>query len=136
MKSSRGDAPRNAAEHLLDHPAVLLRLEHVLEAIHRDFGALHLANQRRVGERVQIRERLDVDAVGLPVEEQRVRLDRVEHRRGGPLRDVRVNGAQVFGQDGRRRAVVRPDVLEHRAVARLLGMMIDDQVDAVKRPPK
>ena len=104
---------------------------HVVEPLERDFGALHLADQRGVGERIEIRERLEVDAVGLAVEEQRVRLDRVEHRRRRALRDVHVDGAQVLGEDRRRRAVVGADVLEHRGVARLLGMMIDDEIDAV-----
>ena len=84
-----------------------------------------------VGERVEVRERLDVHAVGLPVEEQRVRLDRVEHRRRRALRDVHVHGAQVLGENRARRSVVGADVLEHRRVARLLGVMVDDEVDAV-----
>ena len=49
-----------------------------------------------VGERVEIRERLDVDAVRLTVEEQRVRLDGVEHRGRHALRDVDVDRAQVL----------------------------------------
>ena len=65
----------------------------------RDFRAFHLADQRGVGQRIQVRERLEIDAVGLAVEEQRVRLDRVEHRRRRALRDVDVDGAQVLGQD-------------------------------------
>ena len=131
MKSSRGDAAEERAEHLLDHLAVLLRLQHVLEPLHRDFRALHLADERGVGQRVEVRERLEVDAVRLAVEEQRVGLDRVEHRRGGALGDVGVDGAQVLGQDRGRRSVVGADVLEDRAVAGLLRMVVDDQVDAV-----
>ena len=38
----------------------------------------------------------------------------------------------MLGENGRRRAVVRPDILEDGAVARLLGMMIDHQVHAVE----
>ena len=121
------------AEHLLDHPPVLLGLQDVLEPLHRDFRAFHLADQRRVGQRVEIRERLDVHAVGLAVEEQRVRLDRVEHRRRDALGDVRVHRAQVLGQDRGRRSVVGADVLVDRRVARLLGVMVDHQVDAVDR---
>ena len=93
----------------------------------------HLPDHRGVGQRVEVREGLDVDAVRLAVEEQRVRLDRVEHRRRRPLGDVGVDGAQVLGQDRGGRAVVGADVLEHRAVAGLLGMMIDHEVDAMER---
>ena len=42
---------------------------------------------------------------------QRVGLDAVEQRGGEALRDLRVGGAQVLGEDRRRRAVRRPDVL-------------------------
>ena len=121
------------AEDLLGHHAVLLRLHDVLQAIHRDFRALHLADERGVGQRVEIRERLDVDAVGLAVEEQRVGLDRVEHRRRDALGDVHVHGTQVLGQDRGRRAVVHADVFVDRRVAGLLGVMVDDQTDAVDR---
>ena len=97
----------------------------------RDLRALHLPDHLRVGERIEIRERLEVDAVGLPVEEQRVRLDRVQHRRRRALGNVDVDGPQVLGQDRGRRSVFRPDVLEHGGVAGLLGMMVDDQVHAI-----
>ena len=110
-----------------------LRAGHVVEPLERDFRAFHLADQRGVGERIEERERLEVDAVGVAGEEQRVRLDRVEHRRRGALGDVHVDGAQVLGQDRRGRAVVGADVLEDGAVAGLLGMMIDDQVDAIEQ---
>ena len=53
------------AEDLIDERAALVRLEHVVEPLERDFRAFHLADQRRVGERIEIRERLEVDAVGL-----------------------------------------------------------------------
>ena len=97
----------------------------------RDFGAFHLADQRGVGQRVEIGERFEVDAVGRAVEEQRVGLDRVEHRRRRALGDVDVDRAQVLGEDGAGRAVVGADVLEHRGVARLLRVMVDHQVDAI-----
>jgi hypothetical protein len=87
-----------------------------------------------VGERVEIGERLEVDAVGRAVEEERVRLDRVEHRRRRALGDVDVDGAQVLGEDRRGRAVVGADVLEDRGVAGLLRVVIDDQVDPVDQP--
>ena len=82
---------------------------------------------------IEERERFEVDAVRVAREEQRVRLDRVEHRRRRALRDVDVDGAQVLGEDGARRAVVGADVLEHGAVARLLGVMVDDEVGAVEQ---
>ena len=106
-------------------------MQHVVQTLHRDFRAFHLADERRVGERVEIRERLDVDAVRLAVEEQRVRLDRVEHRGGGAFGDVGVHRAQVLGEDRRGRAVVHADVLVDSRIARLLGVMIDDQVHAI-----
>ena len=109
-----------------------LGARHVVEPLQRDFRPFHLPDQRRVGERVEERERLEIDAVGVAREEQRVGLDRVEHRRRGPLRDVHVDGAQVLGQDRRGRAVVGADVLEHGAVAGLLRMMIDDQIGAIE----
>ena len=117
------------AEDVLHHAALLPALDQVVEPLGRDFRALHLPDHRRVGQRIQVRERVEVGAVGVTVEEERVGLDRVEHRRGGALGDVHVNGAQVFGEDRAGRAVVRADVGENRVVARLLGMMIDDQVD-------
>ena len=107
-----------------------------LQPLERDFRPLHLADQRRVGERIEERERLEIDAVGMAGEEQRVGLDRVEHRGRGALRDVDVDRPQVLGQDRRGRSVVGADVLEDRAVAGLLGMMVDHQVGAVSRPPK
>ena len=110
------------------------RARDVLEPLERDFRAFHLADQRRVGQRVEERERLEVDAIGLAREEQRVRLDRVEHRRRRALGDVHVDGAQVLGEDRARRPVVGADVLEDRRVARLLGMVVDDQIDARQQP--
>ena len=104
---------------------------HVLESLAGDVRAFHLADQRRVGERVEIREGFDVDAVGLAVKEQRVRLDRVDHRRCGALGDVHVDGAQVLREDRAGRAVVGAHVLEHRGVSRLLRMVVDHQIDAV-----
>ena len=65
MKSSRGERAEERAEHLIDERAALVRLQHVVEPLERDFGALHLADQRGVGQRIEVRERLDVDAVGL-----------------------------------------------------------------------
>ena len=106
---------------------------HVLQPLERDFRPFHLADERRVGERIEERERLEIDAVGVAREEQRVGLDRVEHRRRGALRDVDVDGAQVLGQDRGGRSVVGADVLEDGAVAGLLGMMIDDQVGAIEQ---
>ncbi len=104
------------------------------EPLQRDFRSFHLADQRRVGERIQERERLEIDAVGVPGEEQRVRLDGVEHRRRRALGDVDVDRAQVLGEDRAGRAVVGADVLEDRAVAGLLRMVIDHQVGAVEHP--
>ena len=124
------------AEHVLHHAAVLPRLDDEIEPLGGDFRALHLADHRRVGERIQIREGVEVGAVGLPVEEQRVGLDRVEHRRRRPLRDVDVNGAQVLGQNRGGRSVVGPDVLEDGVVAGLLRVMIDHQVDLRQQPGK
>jgi len=60
------------AENLLHQPAVLLRLENVLEAVHRNFRPFHLPDHRGVGERVQIRKGLEIDPVRLTVEEERV----------------------------------------------------------------
>ena len=108
------------AEDLIAHDAALARAGDVVQPLERDFRPFHLADQRGVGERIEERERLEVDAVGVAREEQRVRLDRVEHRRRGALGDVHVDGAQVLGQDRAGRAVVGADVLEDRAVARLL----------------
>ena len=109
---------------------VVERARDVLQPLERDVRAFHLPDQRRIGERIQERERLEVDAVRLAREKQRVRLDGVEHRRRRALGDVHVHRAQVLGQDRARRAVVGADVLEHRGVARLLGVVIDDQVHA------
>ena len=131
MKSSRGSVAEERAEHLIDERAACVRLHHVVEPLGGDFRAFHLADQRGVGQRIQIGERLEVDAVGLAVEEQRVRLDRVEHRGRGALRDVDVDGAQVLGENRGGRSVVGADVLEDRGVARLLGVMVDDQIDAI-----
>ena len=102
------------------------------ETLHRDFRAFHLSNQVGVGQRIEIRERFDVAPVRLAVEEERVRLDGVEHRRRGALGDARVDGPQVLGQNGAGRSVVFADVLEDRVVAVLLGMVIDDEIDAVE----
>jgi hypothetical protein len=101
----------------------------VVEPFQRDLGALHLPDQRRIGERIQEREGLEVHAIRLPGEEQRVGLDRVEHRRGRAFGDVHVHGAEVLGEDRAGRAVVGADVLENCGVARLLRMMIDDEID-------
>ena len=40
------------AEDLVDQRAALERLEDVVQAFERDFGAFHLADQRRIGERI------------------------------------------------------------------------------------
>ena len=122
--------PHEGAEDLVVAPPGAERLHDVLEALERDFRAFHLADHRRVGQRVEERERLEVHAVGLAVEEQRVGLDRVEQRGRRALRDVHVHGAQVLGEDRGRRAVVGPDVLEHRAVAGLRRVVVDDEVHA------
>jgi len=89
-------------ELLIAHNAALACAGDVIEPFERDFRPLHLANQRRVGERVEEGERFEVDAVGVTGKEQRVRLDRIEHCRRGALRDVDVNGAEMLGQDGGR----------------------------------
>jgi hypothetical protein len=94
----------------------------------------HLADHRGVGEGIQVREGVEIRAVCLPIEEERVRLDRVEHRRCGSLRDIEVHRSHVLRQDRARRTVLRADVLEHRGVSRLLGMMIDHQVDLRQQP--
>ena len=99
MKSSRGLSPRNAQNTCSREPSRLRGADDILEPLHRDFRALHLADHRGVGERVEVRERLEIDAVRLAVEEQRVGLDGVEHRRRGALRDVHVYRAQVLGED-------------------------------------
>lgn len=83
-----------------------------------------------VGQQVEEGKGLEVDAVRLAREEQRVGLDRVEHGRRGAFRDVHVDRAEVFGENRARRAVVGPDVLEDRGVARLFGVVVDDQVHA------
>ena len=134
MKSSRGVRPMKRAEDLLRRRPGLLGPRDVLEAVEGEFGALHLADHRGVGQRVEVRERVEVDGVRLPVEEQRVGLDRVEHRRGRALGDVHVDGAQVLGEDGARRPVVRPDVPEHRAVAGLGRVVVDHEIDLVDEP--
>ena len=41
--------------------------------------------------------------------------------------------SEMFGQNRRRRPVVGADVLEHGAVARVLGMVIDDEVRAIEQ---
>ena len=122
---------QEGAEHLLLQPALLARHQHVVQPLGGDLRAFHLANHGGVGQRIQIRERLDVHPVRVAVEEQRVRLDRVEHRGRDALGDVHVHGAQVLGQDGGGRAVVGADVLVDRGVAGLLGVMVDHQVHAV-----
>ena len=60
------------AEHLVGERAAAIGLEHVFEPLHRDFRPLHLADHGRVRQRIEVRERLEIDAVGLAVEEQRV----------------------------------------------------------------
>ena len=100
MKSSRGSCAEERAEDLVDaarRPGSAL-ITYSSRSL-RDFRAFHLADQLRVGQRIEVREGLEVDAVGLPVEEQRVGLDRVEHRRRGALGDVDVDRAQVLGED-------------------------------------
>ena len=121
------------AEHLLAQDAALARARDVAQPLERDFRPFHLPDERGVGERIEERERFEVDAVGVAGEEQRVGLDRVEHRRRRPLRDVHVDRAQVLGEDRRGRSVVGADVLEDGAVARLLGVVIDDQVGPVEQ---
>ena len=53
------------AEHVLHHPAVLPRLDHEVEPLGGDFRALHLADHRGVGQRIEIRESVEIGAVGL-----------------------------------------------------------------------
>ena len=65
MKSSRGERPEERAEHLVRRARRRVRLHHVVEPLERDFRAFHLADQRRVRQRIEIRERFEVDAVGL-----------------------------------------------------------------------
>ena len=85
-----------------------------------------------VGEGIEEGEGFEVDAVGVAREKERVRLDRVEHRGRRALGDVDVDGAQVLGQDRARRAVVGADVLEHGAVAGLLGVVVDDEIGPIQ----
>ena len=47
-----------------------------------------------------------------------------------------VDGTKMLGQDRAGRAVVGADVLENRAVAGLLRMVIDHEVDALDLPVK
>ena len=115
-------------EDLIARPALLDRPRHELQPLARDLRPFHLAHQRGVGQRVQERERLEVHPVGVAAQEQRVRLDRVQQRRGGPFRDVGADRPQVLGEDRRRRPVVGPDVLERGGVAGLFRVMVDDQV--------
>ena len=133
MKSSRGASPMNAVNTWSRRMPSLAGARDVLQPLERDFRPFHLADERGVGERIEERERLEVDAVGVPREEQRVRLDRVEHRRRGALGDVHVDGAQVLGQDRRRRPVVGADVLEDGAVAGMLRVMIDHEIGAIEQ---
>ncbi len=104
----------------------------VLEPFERDLRALHLSHERRVGQRVEKRERFQVSPIRVPREEQRIGLDRVEHRGRDALGDVDVDRSQVLGEDGRSRAVVRADVLERGGVAAAFGVMVDHQVDSVQ----
>ena len=133
MKSSRGASPMKAVNTWSRRTPTWLARVTYSQPLERDFRPFHLPDQRGVGQRVEEREGLEIDPVGVAREEQRVRLDRVEHRRRRALRDVDVDGAQVLGEDRRGRSVVGADVLEDRAVAGLLGMMVDDEVRAVEQ---
>ena len=42
------------AEDVFHHPALLPALDHVIEPLRGDFGALHLADHRGVGQRVEV----------------------------------------------------------------------------------
>ena len=88
-----------SAEHLLAHDPALARACHIFQPLERDFRPLHLADERRVGQRIEERERLEIHPVGVAGEEQRVRLDRVEHCGRRALRDVHVDGPEMLGQD-------------------------------------
>ena len=125
--------PDVGREHLVLEAARLHRAGDRLEPLERDLRALHLAHEGGVGQRVEEGERFEIGAVGVPGEEQRVGLDGVEHRGGGPLRDVDVDGAQMLGEDGGGRPEVRPDVLEDCRVAFPFRVVVDDQVDPVEQ---
>ena len=126
--------PDVRGEDLLLQPARLDGAGDRLEPLQRDLRAFHLAHQRGIGQRVEEGEGLEVGAVGVAGEEQRVGLDRVEHRGGRPLGDVHVDGPQMLGQDGGGRSEVRPDVLEGRRVAGAFRVVVDDQVHPVQQP--
>ena len=104
------------------------------QAFEIGFRPFHLADERRVRQGIQETERIEVRFVGVARQEQGVGLDRVEHRGGGPLRDVGVDGAKMLGENGAGGAVVGPDVLESRAVPGPRGVMVDDEVHAVDQP--
>src|SRR4029453_13416145 len=73
MKSSRVVSPRNADNtRLLMRPGAGKRARSVPEPLDRDFRSFHLPDERGVGERIEIRKRFEVDAVGLAREEQGV----------------------------------------------------------------
>ena len=114
--------------------AALHRRGQAGQALEVRFRPVHLADEGGVGEGVQEPERVEVRLVGVARQEQGVGLDRVEHRGGGALGDVGVDGAEVLGEDGAGRAVVGPDVLERRAVPGARGVVVDDQVHAVEQP--
>src|SRR5688500_18206733 len=77
-------------------PYTTLFRSHVLEPLERDFRAFHLADERGVGERVEEGERLEVHAIGLSGEEQRVGLDCVEHRgRRADRKSTRLNSSHL-----------------------------------------
>src|SRR2546430_2163855 len=104
-----------------------------VEGLVGQLRALDTPERRVVRARVQVRERLEVRLGGAPLEVERVGLDAVEERRREALRDLHVRGAQVLGHDRRGRAPRGADVTEVRPRGRLLGAVVDDEVDLAER---
>jgi len=66
------DGAQVCTEDLLGDRALRCGFDDVIQALHRDFRPLHLANHGGIGERIEKRERLEVDAIGLPCEKERI----------------------------------------------------------------
>jgi hypothetical protein len=69
MKSSRGITPRNAEDLVRQDPAEVALSTYSSRSV--VISAFHLADHRRVGERIEIGERLEIHAIGRAVEEER-----------------------------------------------------------------
>ena len=78
--------------------------------------------------RVQVGERHHVALAGLPSQVLGVTLDPVEEAGHQTRARFQVDGADVLRQDRCGCAVARTDVLDHRVVARALGVMVDDLI--------